>query len=92
MDASSTIAGNATFSGGHTTVNGGVGSGLLSITGGKATFNGTVNGWRLNQSGGELNGTGTVTATGLSTFAGGDVESGAGTTLAQGGMNLGSDV
>ena len=37
-----TIAGNATFSDGHTTVNGGVGTGLMSVTGGKATFNGTV--------------------------------------------------
>ena len=42
LDAASSITGNALFSGGTTTVNGGVGTGQMSVTGGTATFNGTV--------------------------------------------------
>ena len=46
------------------TVNGGAGTGLMTVTAGTATFNGTVNTGGLTQSGGELNGTGTLTVTG----------------------------
>ncbi len=52
LDATSSITGNALFSGGQTTVNGGVGTGLMTVTGGTATFNGTVTTGALTQSGG----------------------------------------
>ncbi len=91
LDATSSITGNALFSGGQTTVNGGVGTGLMTVTGGTATFNGTVTTGALTQSGGHLNGSGTLTVTGLSTLSGVSdysTESGSGTTIAQGGATF----
>ena len=91
LDATSSITGNALFSGGQTTVNGGAGTGLMTVTGGTATFNGTVTTSALTQSGGELNGSGTLTVTGLSTLSGVSnysTESGPGTTIAQGGATF----
>ncbi len=91
LDATSSITGNALFSGGQTTVNGGVGTGLMTVTGGTATFNGTVTTGALTQSGGLLNGSGTLTVTGLSTLSGVSnysTESGSGTTIAQGGATF----
>ncbi len=84
LDAASSITGNALFSGGTTTLNGGAGTGLMTVSGGTATFNGTVTTGALTQSSGLLNGTGTFTVSGLSTLSGGR-ESGAGTTIALGG-------
>ena len=97
MDATSSITGNALFAGNattFTTVNGGVGTGLMTITAGTATFNGTVTTGGLTQSGGELNGTGTLTVTGTgpvpaSSFSNG-TQSGSGTTLAQNGATFSS--
>ena len=97
LDATSSITGNALFAGNattFTTVNGGVGTGLMTITAGTATFNGTVTTGGLTQSGGELNGTGTLTVTGTgpvpaSNFSGG-TQSGSGTTLAQNGATFSS--
>ena len=90
LDATSSITSNALFAGNgatFTTVNGGVGTGLMTITAGTATFNGAVSTGGLTQSGGILNGAGTLTVTGLSTFSGtGATLSGPGTTFAQGGM------
>ena len=92
LDAASSITGNALFSGNattFTTVNGGVGTGLMTVTAGTATFNGTVTTGGLTQSGGELNGTGTLTVTGASNFSNG-TQSGSGTTVAQGGAAFSS--
>ena len=97
LDATSSITGNALFAGNattFTTVNGGVGTGLMTITAGTATFNGTVTTGGLTQSGGELNGTGTLTVTGTgpvpaSSFSNG-TQSGSGTTLAQNGATFSS--
>ena len=75
LDSNSSItAANATFSGGQTTVNGGTGTGLLTVTGGTATFNGAVTTGALAQSGGLFNGSGTLTVTGASAFSGGTRE------------------
>ena len=90
LDSNSSItAANATFSGGTTTVNGGTGTGLLTVTGGTAIFNGAVTTGALAQSGGLFNGSGTLTATGASAFSGG-TQSGSGTTNAQGGAAFSS--
>ena len=82
------FAGGATT---FTTINGGIGTGLMTITGGTVTFNGTVSTGALTQSGGELNGTGTLTMTGpaVSNFSGG-TQSGSGTTFAQSGATFSS--
>src|SRR4029077_19974456 len=89
LDTTSRINGNAVFSGGQTTVNGGAGTGLLTVSGGTATFNGTVITGALTQSAGQLNGSGTLTATGASSFSGG-TQSGLGTTFATGGAAFSS--
>ena len=86
----SSITGNATFSGGQTTVNGGTGTGLLTVTGGTATFNGAVTTGALKQTGGELNGSGTLTVTGTGSLLTGGTESGSGTTNVQGGVSFGN--
>ena len=62
---------------GTTTVNGGTGTGLLTVTGGTATFGTggqTVTTGALTQTGGELNGSGTLTVTGRSSLYGRDAE------------------
>ena len=67
LNAASSITSNALFAGNATTVttvNGGVGTGLMTVTAGTATFNGAVSTGGLTQSGGELNGSGTLTVTG----------------------------
>ena len=67
LDATSSITGNALFAGNaatFTTVNGGVGTGLMTITAGTVTFNGAVSTGALTQTGGELNGTARLTVTG----------------------------
>ena len=67
LNAASSITSNALFAGNattFTTVNGGVGTGLMTVTAGTVTFNGTVSTGGLTQSGGELNGSGTLTVTG----------------------------
>ena len=96
LDVTSSITGNVLFAGGaatFTTINGGVGTGLMTITGGTATFNGTVSTGALTQSGGELNGSGTLTMTGpaVSNFSGG-TQSGSGTTFAQNGATFSSTI
>ena len=68
-------------------MNGGTGTGLLTVTGGTATFNGDGDDRCADASGGELNGSGTLTVTGTALLTGG-TQSGSGTTNVQGGATF----
>ena len=78
----------------HTTVNGGIGTGLLKVTGGTATFGTlatqTVTTGSLTQTGGELNGSGTLTVTGTGSLVTGGTQSGSGMTIVQAGVSFGN--
>ncbi len=65
-------------------------SGTVTIASGIVDFEGDVTIGALDLTGGILTGAGTVTVTGLTTWVGGTM-SGSGTTIAQGGLQLGND-
>ena len=65
-------------------------SGTVTIASGIVDFEGNVTIGELDLTGGILTGSGTVKVTGLTTWTGGSM-SGTGTTIAQGGLQLGAD-